>query len=115
LDNLGGWRSEPAHFTLSKNDREAGECKCYIDSRLDVSRQEVDHFSLPTIRDVENGWREYDVGEFLVEEGEHTCSLRFAMLAVEEGQWKSGLCLDGVVVRPTKTIRESQPVTSSRA
>ena len=115
LGNLSGWRSEPAHFTLSKNDSESMECKCYIDSSLDLSREEVDYYSLPTIRDVESGWREYDVGEFVVEKGEDTSFLKFGMSAIEEGAWKSGLCLDGVVVRPTKTIRQSQPVTLPRA
>lgn len=115
LGELRGWRSEPAHFTLCKNDREFTECKCYIDPSLEVSTREVDLFNLPTIRDVENGWKEYDVGEFLVEKGEDTCLLKFAILAVEEGHWKSGLCLDGVVVRPTKTIRQSQLMTLPRA
>lgn len=114
LGDLRGWNSEPAHFTFSKNDDGNSECKCYVDPRPYVSRLPVEHFSLPTIRVIETGWTEYDVGEFFVEKGEETCLLKFAVLAIHSGDWKSGLFLDGVVVRPTEAVRQIRPITSPR-
>jgi hypothetical protein len=108
LGNLSGWRDAPATFKFLKNDVESTPRKCYIDHSPEISMTQIGDFSLPTFRDVENGWREYDVAEFKVEEGEETCFLKFAMTAYEVGSWKSGLCMDGVVVRPTNTIRASQ-------
>ncbi|KAG0576754.1 hypothetical protein KC19_5G105400 [Ceratodon purpureus] len=113
---LSGWRQAPATFNLSKNEEEFFQRKCYIDQSHEYSRRQVGDFTLPTFRDVENGWREYDVGEFEVEEGEDSCFLKFSMLAFEVGCWKSGLIMDGVVVRPTNTIRESpQAETNQRS
>jgi hypothetical protein len=105
LADLHGWHAEPAHFTLSKNDVENLECKSYIDPRPDLSMQPVEQFRLPTVRVTETGWTEYDVGEFFVEKGEETCTLKFSMNAISRGAWKSGLFMDGVVVRPTETVR----------
>ena len=115
LADLHGWHAEPAHFTLSKNDVENLECKSYIDPRPDLSMQPVEQFRLPTVRVTETGWTEYDVGEFFVEKGEETCTLKFSMNAISRGAWKSGLFMDGVVVRPTETVRRIQPVSSPRA
>lgn len=99
-----GWDSQPAIFTFSKNEAEfIFECRCYIGrTGSDVSRMQ-------TIRAVENGWTEYDVGEFVVEDGEENCALKFAMVATS-GIWKSGLSLDGVVIRPKSLTLSSAPL-----
>ncbi|KAG0555084.1 hypothetical protein KC19_12G143300 [Ceratodon purpureus] len=55
---------------------------------------------MPTIRVVENGWREYDVGEFVVEKEERVCHLKFAMQGQDP---KTGISLDGVTVQPSST------------
>ena len=115
LADLQGWDDEPAHFTLLKNDAENFECKCYIDHKPDVTRRLVQHFRLPTVRVLETGWSEYDVGEFIVEKREETCSLKFCMMAIQRGSWKSGLLMDGIVIRPTETVRRIPSITSPRA
>lgn len=106
--NSDGWDSEPVHFTFSKNETEViCESKCYINrTRSGTSGLpiQVEQFSLPTIRVVENDWTEYDVGEFVVEGGKENCALKFAMLATA-GFWKSGLSLDGIFIRPWKGFR----------
>ena len=114
LAALYGWHTEPVHFTLSQNDVLNFECKSYIDPRPDVARQPVEQFRVPTIRSIDKGWTEYDVGKFFVEKGEETCTLKFSMKAIHGGAWKSGLVLDGVVIRPTETIRQMQLLTSPR-
>lgn len=112
LADVTGFQSEPAHFTFSKNSLEttgtetSHECKCFIDPRRYVSRLPAEQFPLPTVRAVDAGWTEYDVGDFVVDKGEETCLLRFAVSAIHSGAWKSGLFLDGVVVRPTAVVTQ---------
>lgn len=118
LSRLQNFGEKPVTFRLSKNDdEEVVERKCYIDPRPPPQhyRRRPDGSELrqlpmptPTIRVMDGGWREYDAGEFTVEEG--PCVLKFSMTAIEEGQpWKSGLSLDGVVVRPSNSISRIQP------
>lgn len=50
-----------------------------------------------TIRVIENGWREYNVGEISVVEGEDRCMLKVRYESYQRGQrWKTGLCVDGI-------------------
>lgn len=98
-----GWISEPVNFTLSKNDKEDEECRRFMSTYPEVSRQPVGQFKLLEIRVFENGWREYNVGEISVVEGEELCMLKFAMKAIREGQrWKTGLCVDGICIFEAK-------------
>lgn len=101
-----GWRSEPAHFTLSKNGMKDEECKCFLSTSPERSLSQIDQFRLPTIRVLENGWREYDVGEFSVERHDANCVLKFAMRATATREWKSGLLVDGIVIGPRLGLGE---------
>ncbi|KAH9534863.1 hypothetical protein CY35_17G025500 [Sphagnum magellanicum] len=65
----------------------------------------VPGYNLPKIREVADDWREFDVGDFVVERGEEMTLLKFRMLEINCNVSKSGLCLDGVVVQPTNTIQ----------
>jgi hypothetical protein len=65
----------------------------------------VPGYNLPKIREVADDWREFDVGDFVVERGEEMTLLKFQMLEIDFGFAKSGLCLDGVVVQLTNTIQ----------
>lgn len=91
------WESEPVHFTLSKDGLQHIESKCY----LTELPGEVPGFRVPTKRQLDDGWVEYDVGEFTVGSDEKNCAVRFAMVAIEKLYWKYGICLDGAVIRPT--------------
>lgn len=117
-ENLLNWNLKPATFSLTKNDGEVTERKCFIDPRPRIinsqqQAQDAAGFHLPTVRVVENGWREYDVGEFSVEKGREDSSsrtvLKFSMTAIEGACPKSGVCLDGVVVRPSNAVSKFQP------
>lgn len=98
LDKPLWWDSAPVHFRLSKDDVQVDERKCV----LSKSYIRVEQFKVPKIRVVENGWREYDVGEFVVESGARMCHLKFAM---ECQDFKTGISMDGVVVQPRRTAR----------
>jgi hypothetical protein len=108
LDKPLWWDSKPVHFTLSKDDVPVSERKCV----LSKSYMRVEHFKVPTIRVVENGWREYEVGEFIVESGERMCQLKFAMVGDDS---KTGISLDGVVVQPTSPSLHVSAEALSRA
>ncbi len=107
LDNFVGWADEPAHFKFSKNNGTEMEFKCYIQQQLPPVQ--VPGYSSPTIRQVEDEWKELDAGEFVVERGEEMTLLQFCMLEITGGRWKRGLRLDGVLVRPTNTLAPSLP------
>ena len=103
LDNPSGWESHPVHFILSTDDVKVDERKGFISTSAEVSSRRVDEFELPTIRVKENGWLEYDVGEFVVETGRpRPTLLKFAMRSFE-GDCKTGISLDGVVVQRSST------------
>jgi hypothetical protein len=103
LDKPLWWDSNPVHFRLSKDGEEnVDQRKCFMTDSV----KHVEHFRLPTIRVLEHGWREYEVGEFVVESGERICHLKFAMQSLA-GDGKSGISLDGVVVQPTSAAHET--------
>ncbi|CAM6062893.1 unnamed protein product [Sphagnum tenellum] len=109
LENFGGWTGQPVHFIFSKNDGVDIESKCHMSPGQ--SMPVVPGYNLPKIREVADDWREFDVGDFVVERGEEMTLLKFQMLEITGGWWKSGLCLDGVVVQPTNTIQRRSPST----
>lgn len=114
LSRLQNFGEKPVTFRLSKNDEQVVERQCFIDPRPPRYRRRSDgelRLPMPTVRVVDGGWREYDAGEFTVNEHDvQPCVLKFSMTAIEEGQdWKSGISLDGVVVRPSNTITHIQP------
>jgi hypothetical protein len=109
LENFGGWTGQPVHFIFSKNDGVDIESKCHMSPGQ--SMPAVPGYNLPKIREVADDWREFDVGGFVVERGEEMTLLKFQMLEITGGWWKSGLCLDGVVVQPTNTIQRRSPST----
>jgi hypothetical protein len=106
--DASGWEYDAVNFTFSKkqNDTEdISRCKCYLTrSRSPVVLTQPE----PTIRAVGNGWTEYDVGEFVVE-GEGNFALKFAMVATSDDYWKTGLSLDGVVIRPKSSVDVTVP------
>lgn len=105
-----GWESNAVNFTFSKkqNDTEdISRCKCYLKRpRSGVALIQPQ----PTIRAVGNGWTEYDVGDFDVEAGEGNLALEFAMVATSDNSWKTGLSLDGVVIRPKRVVDVTVPL-----
>jgi len=111
-----GWESDAVYFTFSKkqNDIEdISRCNCYLKrSRSPVVLTHppvVLTHPEPTVRAVGNGWTEYDVGEFAVEE-EGNLALEFAMVATSDNYWKTGLSLDGVVIRLKSSVDDAVPL-----
>lgn len=93
-----GWSNDPVHFTLLKNDAPIDERKCFMNTRSGLSNRRVEQFKLPTIRVGDHNWREFDVGEFVVESEVTVSHLQFAMSSTD-GDCRTGLFLDGVVLQ----------------
>lgn len=101
-DHVYGWASAPAEFFLSLRDgSQVSNNHRYLTNRHENSRRQNQLLNLTPVRVVEDNWLEYDVGEFVIEYGQEGADLKFSVMDVQSGQWKSGLNLDGVVVRPT--------------
>ncbi|KAL6560547.1 hypothetical protein OROGR_004106 [Orobanche gracilis] len=47
-----------------------------------------------------DGWMEVELGEYFVEEGGDGCDLELCLMEVKGGNWKSGLIIQGVEIRP---------------
>jgi len=98
----------PVHFTFSKNDLDVSKCMCYFDPRPEVALRATGNEKLPTIRVLGNRWQEYDVAEFSVDRDEPSCMLKVHLISTQGGMWKSGISMDGIVIRPTNTIKNLQ-------
>lgn len=108
LERPTNFSAHPVHFTFSKNDLDVSECACYLDTRPEVALRATENYKLPTIRVLGNRWQEYDVAEFSVDREEPSCMLRVHLISTKGGMWKSGISMDGIVIRPTNTIKNLQ-------
>ena len=53
----------------------------------------------------EDGWLEIEIGEYFNEEGEET-ELEMCVMEVKGGNWKSGLIIQGIEIRPKDFMQE---------
>jgi len=60
---------------------------------------------LTPVRLVDDRWFEFDAGEITVLDEEKVTSLEFSMVETESRHCKSGISLDGVVLRPSSLTR----------
>ena len=108
LERPSNFNNDPAHFTFSKNDLDVSECVCYIDPRPEGALRATGNYKLPTIRVLGNGWQEYDVAEFSVYREEPSCTLQVSLVSIQETSWKSGISMDGIVIRRSVIIKNLQ-------
>ena len=105
LERPSNFSAEPVHFTFSKNDLDRSECMCYIDRSPEAALKPTGNYKLPTIRVLGNHWQEYDVAEFFVDREEPNCMLKVSLKSWGAGLWKSGVSMDGIVIRRTDIIK----------
>ena len=108
LERPTNFNSEPVHFTFSKNDLDVSECVCYIDPRPEGALRATGNYKLPTIRVLGNRWQEYDVAEFSVDREEPSCTLQVLLISIQQRGSKSGISMDGIVIRPTNIVKNLQ-------
>ncbi|KAG0557169.1 hypothetical protein KC19_11G107200 [Ceratodon purpureus] len=100
-----GWTTLPVTFRLSMSDgSQATTSHRYLGNRLRNGPDQNSLDDLTPVRQVER-WLEFDVGEVVVTDEEKETSLEFSMRETACGTLKSGVVLDGVVLRPTSLTR----------
>ena len=112
LERLINFNAYPVHFTFSKNDLDVSKRTCYFDPRPEAALRATENDKLPTIRVLGNRWQEYDVAEFSVDREEPRCMLKVHLISTQGGMWKNGISMDGIVIRPTNTIKNLQSGSS---
>ncbi|KAL3690458.1 hypothetical protein R1sor_016767 [Riccia sorocarpa] len=101
LETDGGLVSQRAHFL--DPDRWGDETTVFH-ARGRVSAGPPLQYSGRRV--VHKKWMEFDAGDFTVEEGSPNSGvgrvyLKYSLLEIQSGHWKSGIFLDGVVIRPS--------------
>jgi hypothetical protein len=71
-----------------------------LDHQREIAALQNELVDLTPVRRVDD-WLEYDAGEIIVENEEKEIKLKCGMMEIQSGQWKSGVTLDGIVLRPT--------------
>lgn len=81
LDDVCNWAyCDPVHFSLMKDNVLVDERKCFISGdAADLPFVTIEGFRPPAVYVAEHGWVEFEVGEFVIEEGEESCALEYAM------------------------------------
>ncbi|XP_024403966.1 putative F-box protein PP2-B12 [Physcomitrium patens] len=98
---LDGWQQLPVEFRMSTTDgSQSSISHRYLNNR---SQSNID--DVTPVRLVDDGWLEFDVGEVTIKDEGKETSLEFSMVEIDSGTWKTGVFLDGVVLRPTSLAR----------
>lgn len=101
-----GWDRLPTEFSVSTTDgSQKATSHRYLTNRLENASQQSELGDLTAVRLVEDNWFEFDAGEITVADEDKVTSLEFSMVETESGHWKSGIVLDGVVLRPSALTR----------
>jgi hypothetical protein len=101
-----GWDRVPAEFTLATTDESQRTASHrYLSNWPNNAHQQNELTDLTPVRLVEDNWFEFDAGEITVSDEEKPTSVQFSMVETESGNWKSGIFLDGVVLRPSSITK----------
>ncbi|KAL2610622.1 hypothetical protein R1flu_029195 [Riccia fluitans] len=107
-----GWSNKPVLFDMETDGGQHSQREYYLDADRWEDEQAEQHDTVgggssqnSGRRLVHKNWMEFDVGNFTVEEGNGNSGvgkvrLKYALTEIKGGHWKSGMFLDGVVIRP---------------
>ncbi|MCO5583843.1 hypothetical protein L7F22_037758 [Adiantum nelumboides] len=102
LDSQYGWALAPVKLFLSTSNGHSVESQRFFDGRRFQRLS-----NLAPLRSLTScSWMELDIGHFKVHQ-EMRIELKFCMMEIEGGNWKSGLVLDGVKIQPTRAISKT--------
>ncbi|XP_010243198.1 PREDICTED: F-box protein PP2-A15-like [Nelumbo nucifera] len=91
FEHTHGWDIKPVRFELSTSDGQQASCLICLDE---------------SVKDDTNGnskrgcWKEYKVGEFIVDDSAPATEVRFSMRQIDCTHSKGGLCVDSVFIFP---------------
>ncbi|KAK1262613.1 F-box protein PP2-A13 [Acorus gramineus] len=91
LEHIHGWDLKPVKFQISTSDGQHALSQCYLDE--------------PGI------WIHYHVGDFVVAASNEPMRIKFSMIQIDCTHTKGGLCVDSVLIRPSRSrkVRSSVP------
>ncbi|KAF5734835.1 F-box protein PP2-A12-like [Tripterygium wilfordii] len=81
-EHVHGWDKKPVRFQLLTSDGQYTASQCFLDDP--------------------GKWNHYHVGDFVVGNPSVTTKIKFSMMQIDCTHTKGGLCLDSVVVYPSK-------------
>ncbi|KAM2975821.1 hypothetical protein FF1_001938 [Malus domestica] len=82
VDQVHGWHIKPVRFQLSTSEGQHAVSECYL--------HEV------------GSWVHYHVGDFVVNKPNMPIKINFSMVQIDCTHTKGGLCLDSVLITPSK-------------
>lgn len=81
-EHIHGWDIKPVQFQLSTSDGQHATTHCFLEGP--------------------GKWAHYHVGDFIVDNRSESMKIKFSMTQIDCTHTKGGLCLDSVLVYPTK-------------
>lgn len=90
-----GWHAPPAEVSVGLAGSESTKSRVC----LDTGRGRRLHLPIGYPKEREDGWLEVKLGEFFNKEGEDG-ELEMSFLEVKGGNWKRGLVVQGIEIRP---------------
>eukprot|EP01018_Ginkgo_biloba_P015593 Gb_16253 [translate_table: standard] len=100
-----GWDHKPVKFSVTTPDGYHMESARFIYNT--EKPVEDEGYQMTPLRRAEQGWMEFDAGEFVVDEnGDSSKEVTFYMRELG-GNWKGGLLLAAVKIQPSSLVRES--------
>ncbi|KAH7276530.1 hypothetical protein KP509_39G010700 [Ceratopteris richardii] len=100
VDPGRSWSRAPVKFYLSANNGQNVEVQRFFDDRKNGEITNLARLRrLPSYP-----WMELDIGEFVVDKEMHV-ALKYQMMEIEGGQWKSGIIVDCLKIQPSSAIR----------
>lgn len=85
LDQVHGWDIKPARFQLSTTNGHRAMSECYLCDP--------------------GNWVHYHVGDFFVDNPNTPIGIKFSMVQIDCTHTKGGLCVDSVLICPTRFIK----------
>ncbi|KAH7439272.1 hypothetical protein KP509_04G053200 [Ceratopteris richardii] len=100
VDPGRSWSRAPVKFYLSANNGQNVEVQRFL-----MIKKNGEITNLARLRRLPSyPWRELDIGEFVVDKEMHV-ALKYQMMEIEGGQWKSGIIVDCLKIQPSSAIR----------
>lgn len=96
LDTDGGVARNPVEFRCSRIVRLSQRRRVMQWATSEARENQLD---LPSPKERQDGWLEVELGEVFVDEGERS-ELEMSVMEVTGGNWKEGLVIQGIEIRP---------------
>ncbi|KAK1304327.1 F-box protein PP2-A13 [Acorus calamus] len=94
VEHIHGWDLKPVKFQLSTSDGQHALSHIYLDEP--------------------GAWFHYHVGDFVVTVSDKPTRVKFSMIQIDCTHTKGGICVDSVLIRPSRPVKERSLVPKCR-